>query len=212
MSITRTEKSMKSPYEILGVPENATDEDIKKAYRELAKKYHPDNYNDSPLADLAEEKMKEINEAYDKICEMRRSGASSSSASGTYGTSGSYTKTSYPDVRAYITNGRLDDALEILNGVSVDMRGAEWYFLMGIIYSRKGWTEQANNYFQEAHRREPSNAEYAAAVNHMNARRTYNNPGYNTNNDNMGCSVCDVCSAIMCADCLCSCCGGGRGC
>ena len=55
---------MKNPYEILGVSKNATDEEIKKAYRELARKYHPDNYQNNPLADLAEEKMKEINEAY----------------------------------------------------------------------------------------------------------------------------------------------------
>ena len=204
---------MKSPYEILGVSENATDEEIKKAYRELAKKYHPDNYNDSPLADLAEEKMKEINEAYDKICEMRRNGTGASwNNSGNYGSSSSYTQTSYPDVRNYINSGRLDDALEILNGVSADKRNAEWYFLMGIIYSRKGWSEQANTYFQEAHRMDPSNAEFTAAVNNMNARRTYANPGYNTNGNNMGCSVCDICSAIMCADCLCSCCGGGRSC
>ena len=203
---------MKNPYEILGVSENATDEEIKKVYRELAKKYHPDNYHDSPLADLAEEKMKEINEAYDQICEMRRSGSSASSSAGSYGTGSSYTRTSYPDVRSYINSGRLDDALEILNGVAPEKHDAEWYFLMGIIFSRKGWSEQANTYFQEAHRRDPSNAEFTAAVNNMNARRTYNNPGYNTDGQNMGCSVCDICSAIMCADCLCSCCGGNRGC
>ena len=73
---------MKNPYEVLGVSENATDEEIKTAYRNLAKKYHPDNYTDSPLADLAEEKMKEINEAYDRICDMRRNGSRSSSSTG----------------------------------------------------------------------------------------------------------------------------------
>ena len=55
------------PYKILGIPNTATEEEVKAAYRELAKKYHPDNYADSPLADLANEKMQEINEAYDTI-------------------------------------------------------------------------------------------------------------------------------------------------
>jgi len=63
---------MNNPYEVLGVSETATDEEVKAAYRNLAKKYHPDNYTDSPLADVAEQKMKEINEAYDMINQMRQ--------------------------------------------------------------------------------------------------------------------------------------------
>ena len=62
---------MKSPYDVLGVSENATNEEIKEAYKALAKKYHPDNYVDSPLADVAEEKMKQINNAYDEILRIR---------------------------------------------------------------------------------------------------------------------------------------------
>ena len=58
---------MNDPYSVLGVSPNASDEEIKKAYRELARKYHPDNYQNNPLADLAEEKMKEINAAYEQI-------------------------------------------------------------------------------------------------------------------------------------------------
>ena len=69
---------MNDPYEVLGVPRTATDEEIKKAYRNLARKYHPDNYHDSPLADLAQEKMKEINAAYEQITK-ERSGRGSTS-------------------------------------------------------------------------------------------------------------------------------------
>ena len=67
---------MNDPYQILGVPETASDEEVKRAYRELARKYHPDNYHDNPLADLAQEKMKDINAAYEQITKMR-SGAKS---------------------------------------------------------------------------------------------------------------------------------------
>ena len=55
---------MKDPYEVLGVSPNVSDSELKKAYHALVKKYHPDNYANNPLADLASEKMKEINEAY----------------------------------------------------------------------------------------------------------------------------------------------------
>ena len=92
---------MTDPYAVLGVSRNATDDEIKNAYRELARKYHPDNYADNPLSDLAGEKMKEINEAYDSIMAERRTGKT---ASGAYnaGTGGS----SFPDVRNLINQGR----------------------------------------------------------------------------------------------------------
>ena len=61
-----------NPYEVLGVSEGASEEEIKKAYKELVKKYHPDRYQNNPLSDLAEEKLQEINEAYDML--MKGSG------------------------------------------------------------------------------------------------------------------------------------------
>ena len=68
---------MRDPYEVLGISPDAGDDEVKRAYRELARKYHPDNYQNNPLADLAEEKMKEINEAYDAITKGRAGGAGS---------------------------------------------------------------------------------------------------------------------------------------
>lgn len=201
-----------NPYQVLGVAETATDAEVKTAYRELAKKYHPDNYADSPLADLAEQKMKEVNEAYDMICDMRKNGGASRStySQSSYNNSG-YTNTSFPDVRRLIKEGRLDDAMQILNGVSGTGRNAEWYFLMGMIFSRKGWTEQAYSYFQTACRMEPNNQEFMSALNNMNARRHYNPSGYNTANSS-GCSICDVCTTLICLDCMCDCCGGNGCC
>ena len=201
-----------NPYQVLGVAETATDAEVKTAYRELAKKYHPDNYADSPLADLAEQKMKEVNEAYDMICDMRKNGGASRStySQSSYSNSG-YTNTSFPDVRRLIKEGRLDDAMQILNGVSGVGRNAEWYFLMGMIFSRKGWTEQAYSYFQTACRMEPNNQEFMSALNNMNARRHYNPSGYNTANSS-GCSICDVCTTLICLDCMCDCCGGNGCC
>lgn len=199
-----------NPYQVLGVSENATDAEIKTAYRELAKKYHPDNYADSPLADLAEQKMKEVNEAYDMINQMRKN-PSSSTPHSNYGYSNSgYVHSKFPDVRRLISQGRLDDALQILNGVATVNRSAEWYFLMGMVFSRKGWNDQAYSYFQTACQMEPNNPEFVAAFNNINNRRSYNTSGYNTYGG--GCSMCDICTGIMCADCCCECMGGNLCC
>ena len=73
----------KNPYDVLGVPQSASDDEVKKAYRELSRKYHPDANVDNPLADLAEEKFKEIQEAYDEIMRQRSSGGGS--YGGSYG-------------------------------------------------------------------------------------------------------------------------------
>lgn len=65
---------MRDPYEILGVSRSASDEEIKRAYRELSRKYHPDTYSGNPLSDLAEEKFKEVQDAYREIMDMRSTG------------------------------------------------------------------------------------------------------------------------------------------
>ena len=109
---------MNDPYRVLGVSPNATDEEIKQAYRELAKKYHPDGYMNNPLADLAQEKMAQINDAYDQI-QAERAGRANGQSSYQQGASGSSTR--FASIRAAMQQGNYADAemqLEIITRIS----------------------------------------------------------------------------------------------
>ena len=112
---------MKDPYSVLGVSQSASDDEIKKAYRELARKYHPDNYANNPLADLAEAKMKEVNEAYDAIMKARTQSGYQSAGGNGYGggrTSsqggGRYNNPTLIQVRQLIAQNNLAEAERIL--------------------------------------------------------------------------------------------------
>ena len=198
---------MSDPYKVLGVSPYDTDEKIKLAYKELAKKYHPDNYDSSPLSDLAEEKMKEINEAYDQIMDERRKKRAGDYSS-YYNSSSNYKSSNYNDVRNLIMSGRIIDAEQILDGVNEAQRDAEWYFLKGTVLYKKGWLEEAYNNFNRACNMDPGNQEYKAAVNQINNQRNGVYGGYNPATANSGCSGCDICTSLMCADCCCECMGG----
>ena len=73
---------MLDPYSVLGVSRNATDEEIKKAYRKLSRKYHPDANINNPNKDQAEEKFKEVQQAYEQIMREREYGSSGGSSGG----------------------------------------------------------------------------------------------------------------------------------
>ena len=199
---------MKDPYEVLGINRNATDNEIKTAYRELARKYHPDNYVNNPLSDLASDKMREINEAYDQVSNSRKH-KSSGSAQGQSSTGGS---SNFSDIRSLISGGRLDDAQELLDGVPVERRDAEWYFLNGTVLYRRGYFDEAYTSMATACRMNPGNLEYRAAFSQLQRSRGGFGSGYRGANtgsyNNGGASACNCCTNLICADCCCEMMGG----
>ena len=210
---------MKDPYQVLGVPSTASDEEVKKAYRNLARKYHPDNYHDNPLADLAQERMKEINEAYETIQTQRKNGSAGGSgyANYGYGTSASgygsgygagYGTGEFQRVRMAITQGNLNLAEELLNASG--NHNAEWNFLKGAICYRRGWLDEAKRYYQTAVQMEPDNPEYQNALDVAEGRQTAYRPnGYGnmTTGECGGANCLRICSMLMC----CSLCSGSGG-
>ncbi len=191
---------MKDPYEVLGVPHGASEDEIKRAYRDLARKYHPDNYVNNPLADLAQEKMKEINEAYDALT---KGGSSSYSGSGS---SGSYSSraTAFTEIRRLIQLGRLDEAEGKLDAMS--NHNAEWYFLRGVIAQRRGWMDEAAQNFRIASQMDPTNMEYRSALNAVagGGFGGYRRSQYTEDERDDMC--CEMCEMLMCMNCLCECC------
>ncbi len=189
---------MRDPYEVLGISKDATPEEIKKAYRSLAKKYHPDNYVNNPLADLAAEKFKEINEAYEQL--------SGSGGSSSYQGQASYSggAGNFAHVRNLIHMNQINEADRELDQIT--NRTAEWFFLKGTVFMRRGWHAQGLNFIRQAVNMDPRNMEYRSVLNQYMAQgQQYRNVGTNMGG---GMSACDCCQGLICADCCCECMGG----
>lgn len=184
-----------NPYEVLGVNPSDDEETIKKAYRNLVKKYHPDRYAGSPLAEEASEKLKEINLAYDII--TGKSQPQSNTSGGYSGYSGSYSQNmppSFQNVRALITMRMLDSALKMLSSLP---QNAEWHYLTGVIYMNKGWYEKAREHIERAVAMESENIEYQNALNGFSRRaHTYTSHGLNISP--LACCLANLCCANFC--------------
>lgn len=219
---------MQDPYRVLGVSPQATDDEIKKAYRALAKKYHPDVNNGSAQA---EARMKEVNEAYSTIMKMRREGTSNSSGSynagGGYGGSGSYGYSGYgraggyrsanPHLQAarnYIQSGRFQEAMNVLEGVME--RNAEWYYLCGEASLGLGNRIAALNFARQAVSMDPNSFEYRALLSRLEggARFYQDNgagQGFTMPTALCGNPLLSCCAINLLCNLLCNCCGGGCG-
>lgn len=166
---------MRSPYDILGVPANASEEEIKKAYRNLSRKYHPDANVNNPNKEQAEERFKEVQQAYQAIMDEREGKTNGYGGAGnTYGGFGGFggfggeqRTSSYGDSKEdsylnaamnYIRGGDYNSALRVLS--DIDNRTGRWYYISAIANQGVGNQATALEHIQIAMRMEPNNMEY----------------------------------------------------
>ena len=222
---------MRDPYEVLGISRNATEEEIKKAYKSLSRKYHPDANINNPHKEEAEEKFKEIQQAYQQIMKERTEGYSyqgggysrsgrgyGTSGSGSYGGfGGAYgnTGTGYEEdgyLRAagnYVRNGYYREARNVLDGMEEGARNARWYYYSALAHAGLGNQVSALEHARRAAALEPGNSDYSNLVYqfenggtwYRQRQYTYGQPYVSGNG---------LCLKLCIANLVCNiCCGGG---
>lgn len=184
---------MRDPYQVLGVSANASDDEIKKAYRALSRKYHPDANVNNPNKEAAEEKFKEVQQAYDQIMKEKQSGGAygsgynygygnggyrySYNGNGGYGSANAESN----QMRAaanYIANRYYREAVNVLEGIALSERGARWYYYSALANQGLGNNIMAKQYAGQAVQMEPSNFEYRQFLQHLEYGGTwYTNMG-----------------------------------
>lgn len=192
------------PYQVLGISRTATDDEVKRAYRELSRKYHPDSYVDNPLASLAEEKFKEVQEAYDAIINERQNGGFSKSSGSYYNQTYNETGELY-QVANFINEKRFNEALSVL--AQINNRTARWYYYSAIANLGVGNNMIAVNHANTALSMEPGNIQYKNLVNQLSyGGQRYNTMGTGYGRGGMDAS--DMCCNLCIADTCCECMGG----
>lgn len=217
---------MFDPYSILGVSRDASDEEIKKAYRKLSRKYHPDANINNPNKDQAEEKFKEIQQAYDQIMKEREYGSSGNYGyggntgyggfGGFGGYGGSQSNSGYQDEEAirrqaasnYVQSGHYQEAMNVLS--SLKERNAQWYYLSAVANMGLGNNVNAMNHIREAVRLEPDNMQYRMMLQRMEGSGSWYQEQQNPFGG-MPTAGNDLCMKCLMANLACSCCCPGSG-
>ena len=193
------------PYSVLGISPSATNDEVKRAYRDLSRKYHPDSYAGNPLSGLAEEKFKEVQEAYNQIMQEREGGQSYG------GASYRQTQDTSPEmatVYSHINAHRYQDALNLL--YRIPDRTARWYYLSATANAGIGNNIQAQNDARTAVNMEPNNPEYRQLLNQLRwSGQRYQTTQRQSGMPTTGNCCCDLWIADSCCECmggdLCSC-------
>ena len=204
-----------NPYDILGVPSSATDEEIKKAYRTLSRKYHPDANVGKPNEKEAEEKFKQIQQAYTQVMKEREQGYTGSGGfNGGFGGFGGYSgrqntggdSTDAIELQAaanFINTGRYKEALNVLSGIQ--SRPSQWYYLSAIANSGAGNPLVAQDMARQALAMEPDNAQYKMLANQLESGgQWYGQMGRQYGRPQGGMD--DLCCRMLAMNMCCCCC------
>lgn len=208
---------MMDPYQVLGVSRNASDDEIKKAYRNLSRKYHPDANVNNPNKEQAEERFKQVQQAYDMIMKQKTSGADSSygygdpfgfgARRGTYNSGTTDPNEQHLQAAAnYISNGYYAQAINVLNSIPFAERRGRWYYFAALAYSGQGDTATATSYINRAVELEPGNMEYRQMKEYMeNGGNWYSNRAGAYGDAYTGAGG-SWCMSMLLANLLCHCC------
>ena len=214
------------PYQVLGVSRGASDEEIKKAYRSLSRKYHPDANINNPNKAVAEEKFKQVQQAYDQIMKEKEMGASyGGSGYGSYGgfggfgdfgfggyqqrqsTGGSEYENHLRAAANYIQSRHFKEALNVLN--AMQSRNAQWYYYSAIANNGIGNNVMALDHAKKAVSMEPNNMQYRQLLQQLEGGgmwyRDMQGPFYQQSSGGS-----DFCLKLCIANLICNCCCGGN--
>lgn len=202
---------MLDPYSVLGVSRNASMDEIKKVYRKLSRKYHPDANINNPNKEEAEEKFKQVQQAYDQIVREREQGASQSSWSGEFG-GGYQTQDDQRsmEMRAaanYINAAHYQEALNVLNRMTE--RNGQWYYYHAVANAGAGNTASAMEDARRAVDMEPNNMQYQQLYQQLQSGGQWywnqgNGYGYERPGNGFGNCCCQcLCMNMLCPGCCC---------
>ena len=196
---------MKEYYEILGLNEDATDEEIRVAYRTLKEKYREERFMEGEKGNQAAKKLTQVETAYSEITAYRSRFDETNRD-----------KANFTAVENYIKQGKISEAQEELDNYSE--RNAEWHYLQSVIFYKKNWTNESKKQLEIAMNMEPNNGKYSDAYKKLKEKIEFTEKQFKSGNadfsgqeqqqtQNMG-GCCDMCASMICINLLCNCCCG----
>ena len=198
---------MQEYYKILNLTENATDEEIENAYKELKAKYSNERFCEGEVGNQAAKNLTKLEAAYHEITEARKIS----------NTENGRVEIDFSDVISYIKNGDITKAQQLLDDITD--RNAEWHYLQSVVFYKKNWINESKKQLEIALTMEPHNAKYADELTKLKQKMEFNERQFKSGNmynnaesvdnrqmggDTNGCL--SFCATWCCMDLLCTMC------